>query len=93
MTGLHSGEEVVLKTPQMPLVKMATTMISMVGVANITLGQEQIQTQMKEEDEAEVKAGILVLRMPFEICVQDGEMLMQELVDKLQLLLLEAGHS
>jgi hypothetical protein len=47
---------------------------------------------VKEEDEAEVKAGTLVPQMPFEISVQDGEMLMQELVHKLLLLLLEAGH-
>lgn len=48
---------------------------------------------MKEEVEAEVKAGTLVLPMPFEICVQDGEILMRELVHKLLVLLLEAGHS
>jgi hypothetical protein len=93
MTGLHSGEEVVLKTPQIPLAKMATMMISMVGVGNITLGQEQIQIQMREEVKAEVKAGTLVLPMPFEICGQDEEMPMQELVHKLLLSLLEAGHS
>lgn len=92
MRGLHSGEEVVLKTTQIPLEKMATT-ISMVGGGNITLGQEQIQIQMKEEDEAEVKAGTLALPMPFEICVQDGEMLMQELLHKLLLSLLEVGPS
>lgn len=92
MRGLHSGEGVVLKTTQIPLEKMATT-ISMVGGGNITLGQEQIQTRMKEEDEAEVKAGTLVLPMPFEIYVQDGELLMQELLHKLLLLLPEVGPS
>ena len=74
MMGLHSGEEVVLKTLQMPLAKMATMMISMVGVGNNTLGQKQIQIQMKGEVKGEVKAGTLVLPMPFEICGQDEGM-------------------
>jgi hypothetical protein len=69
------------------------TVISMDGVGEPMSREEQIQSQMKEGDEAGIKAGILVPPTSFEICVQDGEMPMQELVQRLLLFLLEAEPS
>jgi len=89
MKGLRTGEDLGLRTMQIP----AMTVISMGGVGKPMLREEQIQCQMKEEDEAEIKAGILVPPTPFEICVQDGDIPMQELVHRPLLLLLEAGPS
>jgi hypothetical protein len=93
MTGLHTGEDLGLKTMQIPASKMAEMMISMGGVGKPMLHEEQIQSLMKGEEEAEIKAGTLVLPMPFEICVQGEEMPMQELVDRLLLLCPEAEPS